>query len=110
MPKDYAETRISLLYRKGNPRDAANCRAMVVSTCMYQSLQKSSFAVSTNPSREGCRHTNPLGTLLQGVKVWSLALQTTTPDVVLLDIVKAYPSTPQPLLWAVMHRVEVPSR
>ena len=32
------------------------------------------------------------------------------PDVVLLDIAKAYPSTPHPLLWVAMQQVGVPDR
>ena len=45
------------------------------------------------------------------MKLWSSALSMPgTPDVVLLDIAKAYPSTPHPLLWAAMQQVGVQDR
>ena len=38
--EDYTDTCISLLYQKGNPMDAGNCRPIVVSSCMYQVICK----------------------------------------------------------------------
>ena len=100
MPTEWTDTRISLLYKKGDPRDASNYRPMAVSTCMYQITTKLILqriktpltAVLSDHQAGGRRgHT----TLSQAIKLWSSALSMpVTPDVVLLDIAKAYPSTP----------------
>ena len=116
MPTEWTKTRISLLYKKGDPRRASNHWPIVVSTCMYQVTMKLSLRRIKKPLTEvlfehqagGRRgHTR----LSQGIKLWSSALHMPgAPDVVLLDIAKAYPSTPHPLLWAALQRVGVPDR
>ena len=40
MPTEWTDTRISLLYKKGDPRGASNYRLIAVSTCMYQITTK----------------------------------------------------------------------
>ena len=63
------------------------------------------FGASLSPPGGRRGHT----TLSQAIKLWSSALSMPgTPDVVLLDIAKAYPSTPHPLLRAAMQQVGVP--
>ena len=40
IPVSWTDPRISLLYKKGDPGDAANYRPIAVSTCIYQALYK----------------------------------------------------------------------
>ena len=116
MPTDWTDARISLLYNNGDPRDASNYRPIAVSTCMYQITTKSIVRRIKTPLTEVLSEHQAGGrrghtTLSQAIKLWSSALNMPeTPDVVLLDIAKAYPSTPHPLLWAAMQQVGVPDR
>ena len=116
MPTEWTDTRISLLYKKGDPRDASNYRPIAVSTCMYQITTKLILRRIKTPLTEVLSEHQAGGrrghtTLSQAIKLWSSALSMLgTPDVVLLDIAKAYPSTPHPLLWAAMQQVGVPDR
>ena len=49
-------------------------------------------------------------TITQAMALWSNVLQFEgEPYAVLLDIAKAYPSTPHPLLWETMHTLGVPA-
>ena len=113
IPVSWTDTTISLLYKKGDPGDAANHRPIAVSTCMYQALCKLMLLRLKSPltnilsyqggGRKG--HT----TITQATALWTNFLQFDgEPYVVLLDIAKAYPSLPHPLLWETMHRVGAP--
>ena len=116
MPTQWTDTRISLLYKKGDPRDASNYRPIAISTCMYQITAKLILRRTKKPLTEvlsehqaGRRRGHT--TLSQAIKLWSSAPSMPgAPDVVLPDIAKAYPSTPHPLLWAAMPQVRVPNR
>ena len=100
MPTEWTDTRISLLYKKGDPRDASNYRPMAVSTCMYQIITKLILRRIKTPLTEVLSEHQAGGrkghtTLSQAIKLWSSALSMPrTPDVVVLDIAKAYPNTP----------------
>ena len=104
MPTEWTDTRISLLYKKGDPRDASNYRPIAVSTCMYQITTKLILRRIKTPLTEVLSDHQAGGrrghtTLSQAIKLWSSALSMPgTPDVVLLDIAKAYPSTPPPTI------------
>ena len=114
IPASWKDTRISLLYKKGDPGDAANYRPIAVSTCMYQTLcnlmllcLKSPLTSLLSSYQGGGRkgHT----TITQATALWSNVLQFNgEPYAVLLDIAKAYPSTPHPLFWETMYWVGVP--
>ena len=116
MPTEWTDTRISLLYKKGDPRDASHYRPIAVSTCMYQITTKLILRRIKTPLTEVLSKHQAGGrrghtTLSQAIKLWWSALSMPgTQDVVLPDIAKAYPSTPHPLLWAAMQRVGVPDR
>ena len=116
MQIEWTDSRISLLYKKGDPRGASIYRPIAVSTCIYQITTKLILRRIKTPLTEvlsehqaGRRRGHT--TLSQAIKLWSSALSMPgTPDVVLLDIAKAHPSTPHPLLWAAMQQVGVPHR
>ena len=116
MPTEWTATSISLLYKKGDPKDASNYHPLAVSTCMYQITTKLILRRIKKPLTEVLSEHQAGGqrghtTLSQAIKLLSPALSMPgTPDVVLLDIAKAFPSTPHPLLWAAMQQVGVPDR
>ena len=115
LPASWTDTRISLLYKKGDPGDAGNYRPIAVSTCMYQVLcklmllrLKTPVTSVLSPCQGGGR--KGYTTITQAMTLWSSVLQCDgEPYVVLLDIAKAYPSTPHALLWETMYTLGVPA-
>ena len=111
----WTDTRVSLLYIKGDPGDAGNCRPIAVSSCMYQILcklmlrrLKAPLTGVLSPCQGGGR--KGYTTITQAMTLGSSVLQCDgEPYVVLLDIAKAYPSIPHALLWETMYTLGVPA-
>ena len=112
--RTWSDSRITLLYKKGDPRDDSNYRPIAVSSCMYQTpcklillRLKKPPTDALSPQQTGGRkgHT----TVTQALALWSNTLQFEGDGyIVLLDIAKAFPSTPHPLLWETMYTPGVP--
>ena len=76
MPTEWTDTRISLLYKKGDARDASNYRPIAVSTCMYQITTKLILRYIKKPLTEVLSEHRAGGrrghtTLSQAIKLWS---------------------------------------
>ena len=115
LPASWTDTRISLLYKKGDAGDAGNYRPIAVSTRMYQVLcklmllrLKTLLTSVLSPCQGG--GSKGYTTITQAMTLWSSVLQCDgEPYVVFLDIAKAYLSTPHALLWETMYTLGVPA-
>ena len=115
LPTSWTDSRISLLYKKGDPGDAGNYHPIAVSSCMYQILcklmllrLKAPLTGVLSPCQGGGR--KGYTTITQAMTLWSSVLPFDgEPYVVLLNIAKAYPSTPHALPWETLYTLAVPA-
>ena len=115
MPKQWSTSRVTLLYKKGSPTSALNYRPISVSGCMYtlfaslllQAMERP-LNQASSPEQAGARkgHT----TSAQALNLWSTLLQSDNPSYVcLLDVAKAFPSTPHGAILQALHCIGAPA-
>ena len=115
MPKQWTSSRVSLLYKKGSPASALRYQPISVSGCMYtlfaslllQAMERP-LNQALSPEQAGARkgHT----TSAQALNLWSTLLQSDNPSYLcLLDVAKAFPSTPHAAILQALHCVGAPA-
>ena len=114
IPQQWLQSRITLLYKKGDPNAAENYRPITIATPMYVVLTKWLWACIEQPLRASLSHQQAggrKGRTTTGQAMTMLALLQASPNplcVCLVDIAKAFPSVPHPLLYHALRRVGFP--
>ena len=115
MPTQWSSSQVTLLYKKGSPTSALNYRPISVSGCMYtlfaslllQAMERP-LSQALSPEQAGARkgHT----TSAQALNLWATLLQSDNPSYVcLLDVAKAFPSTPHAAILQALRCIGAPA-